>query len=51
MYRRQILFVIDQESAMMQDQSQDEDMMSLYWFGFSRGVTTLRPVLMYYDLV
>jgi hypothetical protein len=47
----QILFVKDQESMMMQDQSQGENTVSLYWFRPSRGVTTLRPVSMYYALV
>jgi hypothetical protein len=50
-YHRQILFVKDRESAMIQDQSQDKDTMSLYCFGPSRGVTTLRLVLMYYVVV
>jgi hypothetical protein len=31
-YRSQVLFVKDQESVMIQDQSQGKDMTSLSWF-------------------
>jgi hypothetical protein len=50
-YHRQIFFVKDRESAMMQNQSQDKDTPSLYWFGPSRRVTILRPVSMYYVVI
>jgi hypothetical protein len=51
MYHHQILSVKDWKSVTMQDQSQGEDTVSLYRFVLSRGVTTLRPVLMYYIVV
>jgi hypothetical protein len=50
-YHRQIFFVKDQKSATMQDQSQCDDTVNLYWFRPSCGVTTLHSVLMYYAVV
>jgi hypothetical protein len=44
-------FFKDRESTTMQDQSQAENMTSLYWSSPSPGVTTLRTVSMYYVMV
>jgi hypothetical protein len=41
----------DRGSTIMQDQSQSEDMTSLYWIGLFRGVKIIRLVSMYYVVV